>query len=412
MSFSKNIFVRGIYFWVICTAMFFVARMARGGAIDIPMQDSKAAGEADAFTAQADDPAAIFYNPAGITQLQGTNVSVGAYVLIPRFKFEGTSGQDETMNLPALLPHIYAETDLGLANWRFGIGVNNVDGINEDWGTNRPLSALVDSAQLSIINVAPTAAYQINQNLSVGASLNVYYGSILLDRSVTLAPSPAPVGNFHYRGDNFAVGATPGILWKINNQNSIGAYYRTSFSLNFRGNAAITDPGVANVGPSSADANLNLPQSIGIGYANKMIDNVTIEGDVIWTDWHSVKQLLFTSGDPTFNDQSLPASWKSGFTFRLGGQYQIVPHVNLRAGYAYGQNSVPTSTFSPLVPDSNYHLAAAGVGYDTDHWGLDVAYQFIYRETRHISGNVYSPIADGTWHNEFNGVMATLSLKI
>ena len=54
-----------------------IASIARGGGIEVPMQDAKAAGEADAFTAQADDPSAIFYNPAGLTQIQGTQISVG-----------------------------------------------------------------------------------------------------------------------------------------------------------------------------------------------------------------------------------------------------------------------------------------------------------------------------------------------
>ena len=34
-------------------------------------QGTAAAGQGDAFAAQADDPSAIFYNPAGMTQLRG-----------------------------------------------------------------------------------------------------------------------------------------------------------------------------------------------------------------------------------------------------------------------------------------------------------------------------------------------------
>src|SRR5947209_1056371 len=66
-----------------CIALFVLQRSARGGAIEVPMQSSKAAAQADAFTAQADDPSAIYYNPAGLTQLHGTQMTVGAFFLQP-----------------------------------------------------------------------------------------------------------------------------------------------------------------------------------------------------------------------------------------------------------------------------------------------------------------------------------------
>ena len=108
----------------------------------------------------------------------------------------------------------------------------------------------------------------------------------------------------------------------------------------------------------------------------------------------------------------LPAHWESGFTFRLGAEYKLAQHWALRTGYAYSQNAVPDSTFSPLVPDSNYHLFAAGVGYDTTHWNFDVAGTYIYRETHDVAGSVDSPLVNGTWNNHMYGVMATLTLKL
>src|ERR1700744_2233418 len=45
----------------------------------IPDQGAAATARGDAFVATADDPSAIYYNPAGITQLQGTSILLGAY---------------------------------------------------------------------------------------------------------------------------------------------------------------------------------------------------------------------------------------------------------------------------------------------------------------------------------------------
>jgi long-chain fatty acid transport protein len=385
---------------------------ALGGGIEVPMQSSRAAGQADAFTAQADDPSAIFYNPAGLTQLHGTDLSVGAFFLQPDFHIHGDNGSYERMNLPSLLPHFYAATDFGLKNWRFGFGLNNVFGINEDWGNTGPLHTLVDEAQLSVINIAPAVAYQFTPNFSLGLAFNTYYGSLLLTRNVTLGAPPVPEGHFHFRGDAVAFGVTPGLMWKIDNRNTIGAYYRSPFSLNFDGNSRLGIPGVGAIGPSPTKASLAFPQSFGIGYAMRPIDPLKLEADVIWTDWHAVRQLQLHSPDAHFNGQTTPADWNSGFTYRLGAQYNLTDHWTARAGYAYSQNAVPDSTFSPLVPDSNYHLFAVGVGYSADRWGVDVAGQYIYRERHHVSDSVNSPLVDGEWSNQMFGLMATFTLRL
>ena len=64
------------------------------------------------------------------------------------------------------------------------------------------------------------------------------------------------------------------------------------------------------------------------------------------------------------------------------------------------------------MPDSNYHLLGLGVGYVADRWTLDLAYNFIYRERRHIHNDVNSPTVNGTWENQFHGLMLTLGVKL
>jgi len=81
--------IAGIAFTVL-----FAPLAARGGGIEVPMQGARASGQADAFTAQADDPSAIFYNPAGLTQLRGTQISAGLYFLQPEFHLDADSGAD------------------------------------------------------------------------------------------------------------------------------------------------------------------------------------------------------------------------------------------------------------------------------------------------------------------------------
>jgi long-subunit fatty acid transport protein len=64
------------------------------------------------------------------------------------------------------------------------------------------------------------------------------------------------------------------------------------------------------------------------------------------------------------------------------------------------------------VPDSNYHLGAVGVGYSARNWGVDLAYNFIFRERRHIESDINAPTTSGVWNNQIQGLMATLTMKL
>ena len=388
------------------------ARAAFAGGIDVINQGARGAGQSEAFAAQADDPSAIYYNPAGLTQLHGTQFSAGAYAIFPDFKFQGDNGAREEMNFPALLPHVYAVSDFGLDRFRFGIGLNNVFGLSEDWGNKGPLRTLVDKASLKVLSISPTIAYAVNEHLSFGAAINVYYGDLSLRHNVVLAAPPVPEGSFRVRGHDWSVGVTPGVMWKIDERNTVAAFYRSGFSMDLDGNAYITDPAIPKIGPSPSRVPIEFPQSAGLAYAVRPIQPWKLEADVVWTDWSVFNQVQLQSHDPHFNGQTIPEKWRSGYSFRFGTQYDLTRSWTLRGGYAYGQTAVPDSTFSPLVPDSNYHLFSVGLGYSTERWSLDAAYQFVYRERHHVHGSVNGALVEGMWDNTMNDFMLTFTYKL
>ena len=387
-------------------------RPAFGGGIEVINQGARGAGQAEAFAAQADDPSAIYYNPAGLTQLHGTQFTAGLYYLDPQIQFKGVSGNDESMYLPSLLPHLYAESDFGTDRWRFGIGFNNVFGLNEDWGDRGQLRTLSDSAHLYLFNIAPTIAYQVTDNISIAGEVNVYYGDFELRRNQLLGAPPIPEGHFTFRGHDVAVGATVGAMWKLDDRNTIAAVYRSPFSMDFDGHAQLTAPIIPKMGPSPADARAQFPQMVTLAYAVRPVKPLKLEADVVYTNWDTFGTVQLHSGNPAFNGTSLQEDWKDSFSYRFGAQYDLDEHWSVRAGYAYGTNAVPESTFSPLVPDGAYDLITLGVGYQTTNWNIDAAFQYIPRETRNISGSVNSPLVDGEWKNTMYGVMVTFTLKI
>ncbi len=89
----------------------------------IETQGSKATGMGAAFVAVADDPSAIAYNPAGLTQLEGTDIYLGTTVIIPTTKYESPAGASDTTDYHVFYPpHLYITSD-AIKNVVFGLGI-------------------------------------------------------------------------------------------------------------------------------------------------------------------------------------------------------------------------------------------------------------------------------------------------
>ena len=392
-------------------ALMWASSYSFGGAFEVLQQGARASGQAEAFAAQADDPSAIWYNPAGLTQLKGTNISGGGYLVLPDYHFHGTQG-DSSMHQYSFLPHVYAESDFGLEKFRFGLGINNVFGLRESWGQTGPLETLMTRGHLYTINMEPTVAYQITDGLSVGVGMNIYYATLDLEHSQVLGAPPTPRGYLRLHGDDYALGASPGVMWKIDEHNTVAAFYHSAFKLDMDLQASIEARGIPAIGPSPAKAAINIPQIAGFGYAFRPISPWKIEADVVWSNWHSLQQIVIRSPNPVFNNGVITTRYHDSWSFRLGTQYDLTDHWTIRGGYAYGNSAVPASTFSPLVPDSNYHIFSVGIGYKTPVWYVDAAYLYIFRETRNISNSINSPFVDGSWHTDMMGFMVTAGIKL
>src|ERR1039457_3383197 len=154
-----------------------------------PDQDARATGQGEAFVAQADDASAIYYNPAGLSQLRGTEITSGGMISFPNSRLQG-AGAGAVMNTMSFLPHFYVSTDLGAPQspWRFGLGFNVPFGNEADFSQNGPFRYIATETSLSVFNIQPTVSYQVNDQLSLGAGLNVYYGQTELNNRVPVVP--------------------------------------------------------------------------------------------------------------------------------------------------------------------------------------------------------------------------------
>jgi long-chain fatty acid transport protein len=386
-----------------------------------PDQDARATAQGEAFVAQADTPAAIYYNPAGLSQINGTAFTSGGYLTFRDIRFESAAGK-EGIGDPAFSGFGYAASDFGLEKFTFGFGYNIPFGNSFDWGNGGNFRYRVTDTSLEVRNYAVAAAYEINDQLSFGAVLNIYDGQTELNRlvpfSILISPF-VPDGRFRFDGEGQAVGATLGLLWKPHAQHHFGLVYRSPFVIDFEGHAVVKNDPTTLYGRSPATAEIEFPQSLAVGYSFRPMPNLKLEVDVEWTDWDTLDTVRLHSPNPAFATDPgsvIPFKWQSSFFYEAGAEYQLNEQWTLRGGYIFSENTVPNRTFSPTLPDSDRHVFSAGVGFRHRRFDVDVTYQYSLSKDRTVKGSADTNFdgigdLDGEWESQAHAVMFTSTIK-
>ena len=362
----------------------------------LPNQDPEAIARGDAFAATADNPSAIYYNPAGITQLEGGNLRMGLYAISPGVDYKSAGGVSASMNsdfqpVPQFY-FVYSLTNLPIS---LGLGTYAPYGLSGDWGNNTPFNTAAESGSLLYLSINPVIAWRINSQLSIGIGPTFNYSTVSLKNAFYYSPF-LPPGQFSVDGDGWGYGFNAGVLWQPHPMWSFGVNYRNGTDIDYHGHSEFNPIHSA----TATSGTLHFPQFVVGGISFRPTENWNLEFDLDWTDWDSVKQT-------TFNGAAYPAvlifNYRSSFIYDFGITRQLGRGYFASVGYIYSENSSPDQNFNPLIADANLQLGSIGFGHHGKRWDWAAAYHFAYG-TRTVSGDV-NPSANGNYrvfNNAFN----------
>ena len=179
------------------------------------------------LVASADDPSAVFYNPAGITQLKGKQVMVGFTAITPMITVETPGGveSDFTRNW-YFPPHAYYTQQVNDNIW-FGMGLFSRFGLGTEFNSNWPGRYNSYFAEIQTVELNPNIAYKFSDKLSVAFGLNMTY--LTLDLKKKLSPA---VGSpeFELDGDSWGWGLNAAVQYKPTDWMQAGITYRSRIS--------------------------------------------------------------------------------------------------------------------------------------------------------------------------------------
>ena len=435
------------------------------GAFRVFDQSASGTAQGGAFAAQADDSSAVYFNPAGMTQLSGIQTSAGTLLLGGSTSFTSPSGattRGDFGGSVAFPPpsNFYLTANLknigvaALENFSAGIGVVSPFGVLYRYPNDGPFATAVTYQSLPLLDIKPSLAYRLNDQLSVGLGADIYTfasfwgsGQAVTKFNSSGGPGLPPPGTpMEINGSDTAAGFNLSLLYTpLRNADgrplfNVGLVYRSQATLHLEGQFLANGMRL-----SEASATLVLPQVFTAGMAMWPIRDAAhewkLEIDVDQTGWKSVRNLdVHLSNGVTI---PFPQSWRNAYTFMIGTEYKwlapaVLPDwdIAVRGGYWHSQTPIPDRSFTPTVPDADQQAISGGLGLlckgtgrflgliacgaaeGPSFWpkaiGIDLAYQLILYEPRTVSGNA-NPVAipgvvNGTYQTTYH--VASLNLRV
>jgi long-chain fatty acid transport protein len=393
---------------------------ALGNGLRLPSQDAFATARGEAFVATADNPSAIYYNPAGLTQLNGNNLRAGLYALYydptyqPPASANNAGNTYHVKNQYAFAPQLFISSRLLETPVSFGLGVYAPYGGAISWPSGTGFRTVGTQSSLTYIRVNPVVAVKLGDGFSFGAGLMVDYANIDLEQG--LRPNSTFVNYFHFNGDGYSVGYNAGLLWQPVEKISVGATFRSQTSFTMNGNTSMAQfPTIPSTSlPASMDLTFPLTAVAGLSY--RPTPRWNLEFDADYTDWSSFgKTSIKQQGVPPYPvRQNIPVKfgWQASWMYELGATRYFDNGWHASAGYIFNQTSVPNTYYSPLVADVDRHIFSLGAGRDGKLFDFDITYQVGYGPEHSVTGSS-APSTPGFSSSErANGVYAFFSQAV
>jgi long-chain fatty acid transport protein len=418
--------------------LFFAAAPAYPAGFSIFAQGAKASGMGLAFTAVADDPSAIFYNPAGLGwQKHFSSQGGGSLLTKVEGKFEGANpfpgtsfGVEEQHQTSFLLPTFYAVVPL-TSNVNFGLGIFAPYGLGFRWDNAEQFSGrfIAQNAVIQSSDINPVISLQVAPTLAIAAGADYRLSKVTLERNrAAINPfTQSAVDVAHIKldsdlVDNSGWGWNAGLLWKPVPLLSLGASYRSSIEVDYDGEGKFTqrltgnpafDAAVAAGLPQGAQpvaVTIEFPASANLGLAVNLPADFRVSLDADWTEWSSFDQLFIDFDNPLIPDLDRATRWEDSWAYRAGIEKKF-GSLAVRAGYYFDESPQPLADVGPILADADRNAYTFGIGYDTERWGVDISDIYIDFEPRDTRGQPNTDQFSGRYSEAANLIALNFRLS-
>ena len=386
---------------IILPCSFFCTSTCSATGFLIYNQHAAANASAIAYTAQVDNPSAVFYNPAAINQLRGTQTSCGGVALIPRTKFKSaTTGKTTHMkDHTYLLPTVYLTHKI---NERLSLGIGSFShfGLSTDWPDDWEGNFISTFAELRTFFINPVVSYQVNDTLSLAVGFSPVYSDLRFKKALKIRQLPLNFGNADLDADGIGYGFNLALLYRMSDRIKFGLSYRSAIDIDYEGDADFNANQLIKflLPEGRVDMDIELPPIVAAGIATTITERLTIEFDLIWVGFSTYDELhadFKKRVSPLLRNQfaPIPRDYKDVLDYAISAYYQMNESLTLRCGFLFDRSTVPEENADPILPDSDKYIIGAGFSFKKAQFDLHVSYYAVFSSKLTVRRN----------YNDFNG---------
>ncbi|HVS03156.1 MAG TPA: outer membrane protein transport protein [Thermoanaerobaculia bacterium] len=418
---------------LVVAALVVVAAAPAGSAgFGIFEQGSQAMGMAGAFTAQADDPSAIFHNAAGLAFFTERDIMVGTTLITnTETSFRGaapfpgpgvTADQESVVFFPS---HAYYVQPIN-ERMTFGFGFFTPFGLATEWENpdTFPGRFISYEAELQSFDLTPNIGWRLTPNFGIGIGAIARASTVELNQRAGLVN---PFANFavvdiadvSLESDwEIGYGFQLGLLHRVNSSFSWGLSYRSQVDTDYAGEADFTQisTGIPQLdavvaaslpfgAPVAVETGIDFPDMASLGLAFALSRNTTLEVDANWTGWSSFDTLVIDFDDARDRGSELDVErreeWDDAWNYRLGFAWRRPGGSEWRLGYVFDETPQPERAAGPLLPDNDRNGFTVGYGSPRDggmYWDVALMYLvFDEREVRESIDNFFGTYEQTAW---------------
>ncbi len=336
-----------------------------------------------------DDVSAVWYNPAGMTLLPGTQFQISSTIVDLDIDYKGFDGTTENgRDKPAPIPAFFVSHQLTDNLWA-GLAITSPYGMkirySSDW-TERDRGI---SGSIMTVDINPNIAWKATEWFSIGAGVSAMYTHSKIKNGLP-AQLAGPGAEFEYKGSDWMFTYNAGIMLSPLETLRFGISYRSAAHVHAKGDYTVRGMGRAQTNYGYGD--LTTPETVMITGTWETTPWLRLSALARWANWKNFKDMRFyTNADDgiysqlpsqmsyTLSHMTLENNWKSVWLLSLGADIKVNDQWTIRGGIALETDPIHDQTKrTALIPDTKRLWLTCGVSWaPTKNWQIDAAYGHI-----------------------------------